>query len=202
MLTLSKTYVHSVLAGMMIGLAGTTYLSVDNKIIGSALFSFGLITIIIRGWSLYTGKIGALKLTEKGNLPYIITMLVGNYFGTLLIAFAVRISRIGDNLIPIATQLWQNKINDSWYSILTLSILCGIMMQLAVDGYKRPNEEHLILIAIPVMFFILCGYEHSIANIFYMNLAVFYSLKSFGYIILMITGNAIGAKFVHYLSIN
>ena len=129
-------------------------------------------------------------------------MLVGNYFGTLFIAFAVRISRIGDNLIPIATQLWQNKINDSWYSILILSILCGIMMQLAVDGYKQPNEEHLILIAIPVMFFILCGYEHSIANIFYMNLAVFYSLKSFGYIILMITGNAIGAKFVHYLSIN
>lgn len=199
---LGKTYVHSILAGMMIGLAGTTYLSVSNKIIGSALFSFGLITIVVRGWSLYTGKIGALKLTEKGNLPYIITMLVGNYFGTLLIAFAVRISRIGDNLIPVATQLWQNKINDSWYSILTLSILCGIMMQLAVDGYKHPNEEHLILIAIPVMFFILCGYEHSIANIFYMNLAVFYSLKSFGYIILMITGNAIGAKFVHYLSIN
>lgn len=199
---LGKTYVHSILAGMMIGLAGTTYLSVSNKIIGSALFSFGLITIVVRGWSLYTGKIGALKLTEKGNLPYIITMLVGNYFGTLLIAFAVRMSRIGDNLIPIATQLWQNKINDSWYSILTLSILCGIMMQLAVDGYKHPNEEHLILIAIPVMFFILCGYEHSIANIFYMNLAVFYSLKSFGYIILMITGNAIGAKFVHYLSNN
>lgn len=199
---LGKTYVHSILAGMMIGLAGTTYLSVSNKIIGSALFSFGLITIVVRGWSLYTGKISALKLTEKGNLPYIITMLVGNYFGTLLIAFAVRISRIGDNLIPIATQLWQNKINDSWYSILILSILCGIMMQLAVDGYKHPNEEHLILIAIPVMFFILCSYEHSIANIFYMNLAVFYSLKSFGYIILMITGNAIGAKFVHYLSIN
>ena len=199
---LGKTYVHSILAGMMIGLAGTTYLSVSNKIIGSALFSFGLITIVVRSWSLYTGKIGALKLTEKGNLPYIVTMLVGNYFGTLLIAFAVRISRIGDNLIPIATQLWQNKINDSWYSILTLSILCGIMMQLAVDGYKHHNEEHLILIAIPVMFFILCGYEHSIANIFYMNLAVFYSLKSFGYIILMITGNAIGAKFVHYLSIN
>lgn len=199
---LGKTYVHSILAGMMIGLAGTTYLSVSNKIIGSALFSFGLITIVVRGWSLYTGKIGALKLTEKGNLPYIITMLVGNYFGTLLIAFAVRISRIGDNLVPIATQLWQNKINDSWYSILILSILCGIMMQLAVDGYKHPNEEHLILIAIPVMFFILCGYEHSIANIFYMNLAVFYSLESFGYIILMITGNAIGAKFVHYLSIN
>ena len=199
---LGKTYVYSILAGMMIGLAGVTYLSVSNKIIGSALFSFGLITIVVRSWNLYTGKIGALKLTEKGNLPYIITMLVGNYFGTLFIAFAVRISRIGDNLIPIATQLWQNKINDSWYSILILSILCGIMMQLAVDGYKQPNEEHLILIAIPVMFFILCGYEHSIANIFYMNLAVFYSLKSFGYIILMITGNAIGAKFVHYLSIN
>ena len=158
---LGKTYVYSISAGMMIGLAGITYLSVSNKIIGSALFSFGLITIVVRSWSLYTGKIGALKLTEKGNLPYIITILVGNYFGTLLIAFAVRISRIGDNLIPIATQLWQNKINDSWYSILILSILCGIMMQLAVDGYKHPNEEHLILIAIPVMFFNIHSFASS-----------------------------------------
>ena len=52
------TFIKSVYAGFMIGVGGCVYLSVDNKIAGSLLFSFGLLTIVVQGFSLYTGKIG------------------------------------------------------------------------------------------------------------------------------------------------
>ncbi len=196
--SLNKTYVLSVLAGMAIGIGGTVYLSVDNKLISSALFSFGLITIIIQDWSLYTGKIGSANLRHFW--PGILVMLSGNFIGTLIISAMVNLTRLGPNLRFTASQMWDNKASDTWWSVLTLSILCGIMMELAVEGYKRPYNEHLILITLPIMIFILCGFEHSIANMFYMNLAKYYSLKSIGYLCLMIIGNAIGAKFIYHIN--
>ena len=44
------------------------------------------------------------------------------------------------------------------------------------------------------MIFILSGFEHSIANMFYFNLTGQYDLKSLGYILAMLLGNGIGAK--------
>lgn len=49
MTSFTKEYIKAILAGMMIGLSGFVYLSVENKIVGSFLFSFGLITILSQG---------------------------------------------------------------------------------------------------------------------------------------------------------
>ena len=46
------------LAGLLISLGGIAFLQVENKIIGSVLFSIGLIAVIIMEANLYTGKIG------------------------------------------------------------------------------------------------------------------------------------------------
>ncbi|CBK73999.1 Formate/nitrite transporter [Butyrivibrio fibrisolvens 16/4] len=62
-----KTLLTSILAGFSIGLGGFIFLSVDNKIIGSALFSIGLFLVLTMGFSLFTGKVcyvleGKLKI--------------------------------------------------------------------------------------------------------------------------------------------
>ena len=44
------------------------------------------------------------------------------------------------------------------------------------------------------MIFILSGFEHSIANMFYFEMANAYSLKSLLYILVMAAGNGVGAK--------
>ena len=56
-----KIFIKSIYAGFMIGVGGIVYLSLDNKAIGSLLFSFGLLTIVTQGFYLYTGKIGFVK---------------------------------------------------------------------------------------------------------------------------------------------
>ena len=52
--------IKSILAGIMIGIGGTIYLSLDNKIVGSILFAIGLFIIVVYSFNLYTGKMGYL----------------------------------------------------------------------------------------------------------------------------------------------
>lgn len=103
----------------------------------------------------------------------------------------MRCTRFGDTLNQAAQAIAQNKLSDNWASILFLSIGCGIMMYLAVKGYQ--DNPNWLLVVLPVMVFILSGFEHSIANMFYFAMAGEYSLKAFGYIGLMLVGNAIGS---------
>lgn len=185
-----KVLSYSILAGCMIGLAGIVNLSVDNKFLGAFLFSFGLITILAQGLFLYTGKIGTINLScEWVLLPVII---FGNFIGTNIVAWGIRFTRFGEVLNQNAQIIVQNKLADSWFSILLLSIGCGIMMYLAVKGWLENSDSWLIVI-LPVMIFILSGFEHSIANMFYFAMAGEYSLKAFGYIFIMLIGNAIGS---------
>ena len=196
----SRIWNRSVFAGCMIGLAGTVNLSVDNKFLGAFLFSFGLITILAQSLYLYTGKVGVLNLScEWFLLPVIV---LGNFVGTNIIAWGMRCTRFGESLNQAAQVIIQNKLSDNWFSILLLSIGCGIMMYLAVKGWLENSDSWLIVI-LPVMIFILSGFEHSIANMFYFAMAGEYSLKAFGYIFIMLIGNAIGSlAFKHLKNIN
>ena len=186
---LGRIFFRSILAGVMIGLAGTVNLSVDNKFIGAFLFSFGLITILAQNLNLYTGKIGTINIScEWFMLPVII---FGNFIGTNIIAWGMKFTRFGEVLNQSAYAIVQNKLADNCFSILLLSIGCGIMMYLAVKGWTENTNSWLIVI-LPVMIFILSGFEHSIANMFYFAMANEYSMKAFLYIILMLIGNAVG----------
>ena len=87
-----KMFIKAVYSGFMIGIGGMIYLSVENKIIGSLLFSFGLLTIVTQGFYLYTGKIGFVrKIAELVDMAVVIA---GNYVGTLLAAIPASASPI------------------------------------------------------------------------------------------------------------
>ena len=66
--------IKSILAGIMIGIGGTIYLSLDNKIVGSILFAIGLFIIVVYSFNLYTGKIG--YLINNFNKKYIIYKVI------------------------------------------------------------------------------------------------------------------------------
>lgn len=196
MTSFTKEYIKAILAGVMIGLSGLVYLSVENKIVGSFLFSFGLITILSQGWSLYTGKIGYITTSTAKYIP---VWLFGNYLGTYFAAVGAQLTNPVD-IYQRATILCQAKLLQPWPVVLTLSILCGIMMTLAVDGYRHTLGSHPILVIMPIMIFILSGFEHSIANMFYYNLASIWSWKTVGYIFINIVGNAVGALIIQYFN--
>ncbi len=177
--------VKAVYAGFMIGIGGMVYLSVENKVVGSLLFSFGLLTIVAQGFNLYTGKIGFVKKPKE--LLDMAGIAAGNYVGTLIVAWTAKLAQL-----PITSMaLAEAKLENPAGKVFFLSVLCGVMMYL-IDNYAK--TKNIVLIIAPVMIFILSGFEHSIANMFYFHLAGAYTGKSAVYLLLMLLGNGVGAK--------
>lgn len=189
---------RSILAGIMIGIVGTVNLSVDNSYLGAFLFSLGLITILLHSLYLFTGKVGIVSIKMEWLVLLVMTLF--NYIGTLIVAFLIKATRFGPSLIEKATDIYNIKINDSFLSIFILAIFCGILMYIAVKYTEKLNNS-LIVIILPVMVFILSGFEHSIANMFYFNLAWDWNINAILKIIIMLIGNGIGSILFRSLKI-
>ena len=186
--------IKSIFAGIMIGIAGTVYLRVDNNLFGAFLFSIGLLVICMYGMNLFTGKVGYVLINEFNYIYELLITIVGNFIGTFLVARLVLLTRF-KSISDKAVDLVNLKLNDNLLSIFILSMLCGILMYIAVNNYKKINNEigKYSCIFMCVMVFILSGFEHSIANMYYISVANLLSLKSLLYILVMLLGNSIGS---------
>lgn len=188
------TLIKATYAGIFIGIGGTAYLALDNKVIGSILFSIGLLTICIYNMNLYTGKIGYIIERKKGYITELLITLIGNFIGASLTGLIVRLTRY-NNYIDKAKSLVETKLNDNLLSIFILSIFCGILMYIAVNNYKKETNtlSKYILIFFSVVVFILSGFEHCIANIFYFAVSLSINTKVLLYLLIMIIGNSLGS---------
>lgn len=190
-----KILFKSFLAGIMIAIGGTVFLSIENKVIGASLFSIGLFGVLIYNLNLYTGKIG--YLITNFNLKYIkelIITLIGNFIGACSVGFILRYTRIYDNIYEKSLILANTKLNDNILSIFILSIFCGLLMYFAVNGFKKQTDfGKYLVVYLGVAVFILCGFEHCIANMYYFSVADIWSLKTLGYTGIMVLGNSIGS---------
>ena len=176
-------FIRAIAAGLMIGIAGAVYLAVGPPL-GAILFSLGLILICTRGYNLYTGKIGYIQKPKE-----IVDMLIyicGNAIGTLMVAATQVMS---------TTDLITAKLALPWWLVLIKAIGCGILMYLAVDIYKTKQNYWGIITCIPA--FILAGFEHSIADMFYIWLGGNFGWKTWVFLGIVIIGNAIGANLHH-----
>lgn len=89
---------NAVLSGIMISVGGAVYLMCENKIIGSFLFSFGLFTIVQRGFALYTGKVGYIPENSPLYIIETLITLIGNAAGTAFAAVMLRQTRFSQAL--------------------------------------------------------------------------------------------------------
>ena len=91
--------------------------------------------------------------------------------------------------------LSNQKLSDNLSSIFILSIFCGILMYIAVNNYKKMNNEigKYICIFLCVMVFILCGFEHCVANMIYFTIAEIWSINTIFYLLIMVLGNSLGS---------
>lgn len=186
--------IKSILAGIMIGIGGTIYLSLDDKIVGSILFAIGLFVIVVYSFNLYTGKIGYLiNNFNKKYIRELIITLIGNFIGTFFVGFILKYTRIYTMISDKAKTLAEIKLNDTLISILILSFFCGILMYLAVNTYKEVKDiGKYLAVFLGVIVFILCGFEHCIANMYYFSVSSTWSLNTLLYLLVMILGNSLG----------
>ena len=194
----ARQFVSAIIGGMMIALGGTVFLSQSNPVVGSFLFAIGLYTIVAFQLHLFTGKIGYTPFQKPIYIIELVITWFGNLVGTGLVAWMVRNSRIYDGFAERVAGIADVKLADDFMSIFILAIFCGMMMFIAVDCYRNVQGSTLRFIGVfvPVMVFILSGFEHVVANMYYFSLAGVWSAHCLMSIIVMTLGNAVGGMLI------
>ncbi|MBE7081209.1 MAG: formate/nitrite transporter family protein [Clostridiales bacterium] len=194
---LSKV-LNGISAGLMVSIGCAVFLACENKVVGSILFTIALLVICFRGYSLYTGKIGFISFSHtKEDFSVLLLGLLGNAIG--MIAFGLLISVALPNIKEKAVLLCLAKLEQTWAQTVIRGLFCGVLMFIAVYVYKENKSIVAIIFAIPT--FILCGFEHSVADIGYYAIANMFSFEIVLFILLVVVGNTIGSMILPYLQI-
>lgn len=188
-------FLYAIMAGAFIAMGGVVFLSLNNKIVGAFMFSLGLFAGCTLKYNLFTGKVGYLFNNDvKTYLPWCLMVWVGNLVGSIIVAELVRLTRVAPGIIEKSTKLVQVKADDSLISLFVLGIFCNIMVVHAVDQYlNNPHEVGKYLgIVMSIMVFILCGFEHCIADMFYIQMARMWNSQTIIALIVITLGNILG----------
>ena len=184
-----KKVCSGVAAGVCITLGCAVFLACENRVVGAVLFAVALLCICLKGYSLFTGKVGYIPENhEKEAVSVLLLGLLGNAIGTIAGGLLLRLAlpHLGEAANAICTA----KLGQAWYETLLRGCFCGVLMYLAVSTYRDNKTPLGILFCIPA--FILSGFEHSIADIGYFAASGIVSGQAFLFIVLVLFGNSVG----------
>lgn len=187
--------VKSILAGIAIALGGVIYLLLmeTNKIAGALFFAVGILIVMEFKLLLYTGYVPTQRENQTF-LDYTINSMfvfVGNLIGGALTAGLLSLTRLKNQLYAATLKVCEVKLNDNLLSIFILSVFCGIIIAGIV---KATNLKHKVLyVAMMIATFILCGYEHVVANSFYFSFSLkLFTLEGLLFMLVCLLGNFVG----------
>ena len=179
-----RMFLLAVLAGAFIAFAGAASAigsAAAGKLAGACIFPAGLAMVVIVGSELFTGNnLMVISLWEKRISPGQMLLAwavvyIGNFVGSLLIAaLAVYGGAFGAWYEPlVATAV--SKVSLSFGEAVMRGVLCNILVCAAVwMGMAAKDAGGKVLcLYFPVMVFVLCGYEHSVANMFFLPAGLF-----------------------------
>jgi len=177
---------QSICAGICISLGCMTFLLSPDKISGSILFSVGLLGVVIHSFNLFTGSICSFGAHGIGMTYEIVRqcfILFSNVVGTLIASIIF----LNTGIETGVSGLVDNKLSADLLAVFCKAVFCNILICLAVDEWKKQKNSLIVIFAVTA--FVLCGFEHCVANAFYMLTADKFCLSFF---IVNVVGNAIG----------
>jgi formate/nitrite transporter FocA (FNT family) len=193
-----------VFAGVAIAIGGTASLLACNllgglwgKFVGALLFSLGMFMVITYGLKLFTGMVSGIPTMGLKNSWQLPLCFIANAVGCALFALCVRYSFIGDNVVAQAQAVIEGKFSDDLWAVKTLlsAIACGLLITFSVWSPKYVKEKGLsatVGVMMPIVVFVFCGFDHSVADVFYLCLNGVCTWQTVGYICLAVLGNIIG----------
>ncbi len=196
--------IDGVLAGILISLGGAVYLACIHpetpysRYIGAFLFPLALLCICWRGYALYTGKIGLIyEKHTKEDISVLLLSLLGNLIGT--VAFGYLVAFTLPSLKETALTLCTDKLAQGYGFGFLRAVLCGLLVFLSIDVWRNNRTPLGILMCIPA--FILSGYEHSIADMFYFACSGIVQWQALLYLLLIVLGNSVGGLLIPTLKL-
>lgn len=189
----SKTFVLAILAGAFIsfGAIFSTTVTADitlspsfTKLIGGVAFSLGLILVIVGGAELFTGNNIIVMAWANKRIKTIQVLrnwaivFFGNFIGAISIAvlmfYSLHYSSGTGNIGAKALNIAEAKCSLGFTQAIILGIFCNTLVCLAVwlcYSAKRTSGK-ILAILFPITAFVAAGFEHSIANMYFIPKAL------------------------------
>ncbi len=170
----------SVGASILIGLGNYALLKLGSPV-GPVIFAFGLLGVCYLGQNLFTGKCGFF-IEDKLPIRKLLTILGVNLVAGYLLGMLFSLTDA--SVVEAAA----SKVSGWDFSLAFFikSVLCGVIMYLAVAMYRKGTSLGIIF-GIPL--FIFCGFQHCIANVITMGVATAWSWT----LLLAVVGNFVGS---------
>lgn len=189
---------RSVLAGVYVSIGCITYFRCENHVLGAFLFSLAPLAEVMFNLALFTGRVGTLVNTHPDkffktlvNLGF---MWVGNLVGCVLSVLVVYTTEYRHWIQYECIEYSKKLLNYSPGILFVLGIGCNILIYTACKAYYTKSDfTGAIAVILSTMAFILCGFEHSVADGFILYMAKVKFIDRFRILIPVVLGNGVGA---------
>lgn len=205
------TFLNAIGAGAILSLAAATAVVAGGPAVSpewgallkAMIFPIGLILIVLAKLSLFTGNIynyGA-AVADGCSVWVAVGLLliswIGNLIGAVWVAFGIRIAAPGFDLNALANAA-NAKMGVAMPDFFVLAIFCNILVCYAISMARRYDGVIKIVgVFLPIFLFVFFGFEHSIADMFYLLFADNFSIGSYFAVLGIATaGNIIGGALV------
>ena len=188
-----KMIILGILAGAFIafgGIASTTVavsipLASVGKFVGACVFPGGLTMVLLAGSELFTGNcLLTIPLLQKEisvgeMLKNWVFVYIGNLIGGILVALAVvfghSLSLFDSSLATSVISTAVAKTSMTFGDAFIRGILCNFLVCIAVwiSFAAKDVAGKIIGLFFPIMMFVLCGFEHCVANMYYIAAGLF-----------------------------
>jgi formate/nitrite transporter len=155
------------------------------KLLGGLVFCLGLIAVIVAGAELFTGNNLIVMAFANGRVPLSgllrnwVIVYVGNFVGSVLTAAVMFVTKqytsaggaLGANALGIANA----KCGLGFVQAIALGVMCNALVCLAVwlCLSARSTTDKILAIIFPITAFVAAGFEHSVANMYFIPIGLF-----------------------------
>lgn len=188
-----RTFLLAILAGALIAFAGAATNTAAHtaegagavRLICGLIFPFGLGIVVLMGAELFTGNcLITISVLEKqatvaGMVKNWVVVYLGNALGSALVAaacaFTGQMNYSSGGLALFTMKLAAGKCTLDFGSAVVMGVACNVLVCLGVlcAMTAKDTTGKLLGAYIPVALFVLCGFEHSVANMFYVPAGLF-----------------------------
>lgn len=189
-LTWEKFLILGMFAGMFVGIGGFIYVLVMAgmkginpvvvKITAGVCFTFGIFAVVVAGADLFTGNILmeapllGHKITLQKMLKNWVLIYIFNFLGSICVALVAYYAElVTPEMTEYLHKMVSSKVSTSFIPLVLKGIgcnflvCCGVWMSYAA----RDVMSKYVAAGIPVVIFLVLGFEHSVANMFYFSLS-------------------------------
>ena len=165
-----------------------------TRVLAGAVFSVGLVLVVVGGAELFTGNNLIVmawaggRVSTSSVLRNWLIVYAGNFAGALALALAAcgaRVYEAGDGLVGLTAHgIAAAKLRLGFGQAVLLGILCNVLVCLAVwlSYSARSTTDRVLAVVPPVAAFVAAGFEHSIANMYFVPFAMFVAALDPGFL--------------------